>query len=68
MTWNFSNIKPNDFEKLETAIRGHDKATMVFIHDKYEVSKVALCCCDVKVLDEFLIEIEFWYFNLRDEQ
>lgn len=67
MSWEFKNIPENEFEKLETAIKGKDLATVIYLHDRYDVSKIAMCCCEAETRTELFNEIEFWYYNLRDE-
>lgn len=66
MIWNFKKISDSEYERIKTALRGHDQSTIILIHDRYEVSKIQMCCCENSLKTELYEEIEFWFNNLRD--
>lgn len=65
MSWEFNKIPQEEHHKIETALQGHDLAAIILLHDKYEVSKIAMCCCEGALKKELYDEIEFWYNNIK---
>lgn len=63
--WDFSKIPEIEHKAVETALNEHNLGAIILLHDKYELSKIQMCCCDKELKTDLYNEIEFWYHNIR---